>query len=158
MSSVALSGSPSGWHSSARSIRRSAQPCSSRSKHSAMSDGETLIQVDDVVKVFENGDVRALDGVTLNAKRGEFVAVTGPSGCGKSTLLNLVAALDAPTSGEITVNGRNLRSAGNDRYRRMEVGMVFQLHNLMPHLTATENVEIAMCANGMSHSAQRQRA
>src|SRR2546427_810993 len=123
MSLAALSVSRLGWRSSARSIRRSAQRCSSPSKHSAMSDGETLIQIDDVVKVFENGDVRALDGVTLNVERGEFVAVTGPSGCGKSTLLNLVAALDAPTSGEISVNGRNLRSAGNDRYRRMEVGM-----------------------------------
>ncbi len=117
-----------------------------------------IILVENVTKVFDGGNVRALDGLSLGIDRGEFVAVTGPSGCGKSTLLNLVAALDAPTSGQITVNGRNLRAPGNDRYRRMEVGMVFQLHNLLPRLSALENVEIPMFANGMSYRAQRQRA
>ncbi|MDP9238069.1 MAG: ABC transporter ATP-binding protein [Chloroflexota bacterium] len=124
-----------------------------------MSETSTaIVQVNDVVKVFDNGVVHALDGVSMQVERGEFVAVMGPSGCGKSTLLHLIAALDSPTSGEITVNGRNLRAAGNDHYRRVEVGLVFQLHNLIPHLNAVENVEVAMFANGLSHRAQKERA
>jgi putative ABC transport system ATP-binding protein len=116
------------------------------------------IEIVDVVKVFDGGVVRALDGVSLNIARHEFVAITGPSGCGKSTLLHLIASLDHPTSGTITVNGRDLREAGNERFRRSEVGLVFQLHNLLPHLTAIENVEIAMFSNGKSHREQRERA
>jgi ABC-type lipoprotein export system ATPase subunit len=116
------------------------------------------IQTIDVVKVFDAGLVRALDGVRMTVGRGEFVAVMGPSGSGKSTLLHLVAALDVPTSGTIIVNGRDLRSAGNERFRRSEVGLVFQLHNLLPHLNALENVEVAMFSNGMRHRQQRERA
>ena len=121
-------------------------------------DGAIAIDVIDVTKVFDAGVLRALDGVTLQVKRREFVAVTGPSGCGKSTLLHLIAALDHPTSGRIVVNGRDLRMAGNDRFRRSEIGLVFQLHNLLPNLTALENIEIAMFSNGMSHGEQRDRA
>jgi putative ABC transport system ATP-binding protein len=116
------------------------------------------IEIVDVVKVFDGGVVRALDGVSLTVPRHEFLAITGPSGCGKSTLLHLIASLDHPTSGTITVNGRNLRAAGNERFRRNEVGLVFQLHNLLPHLNAIENVEIAMFSNGKSHREQRRRA
>jgi putative ABC transport system ATP-binding protein len=112
----------------------------------------------DVVKLYDGGLVRALDGVTMTVERGEFVAVMGPSGSGKSTLLHLVAALDTPTSGKIIVNSRDLRSAGNERFRRSEVGLVFQLHNLLPNLTVIENVEVPMFSNGMGHSQQRQRA
>jgi putative ABC transport system ATP-binding protein len=111
-----------------------------------------------VVKVFDAGVVRALDGVTMTVERGEFVAVMGPSGSGKSTLLHLVAALDVPTSGTIIVNGRDLRSAGNERFRRSEVGLVFQLHNLLPHLNALENVVVPMFSNGMGYRQQRERA
>jgi putative ABC transport system ATP-binding protein len=116
------------------------------------------IQTIDVVKVFDGGLVRALDGVTMTVERGEFVAVMGPSGSGKSTLLHLVAALDVPTSGTIVVNGRDLRSSGNERFRRSEVGLVFQLHNLLPHLNALENVAIAMFSNGLGYRQQRERA
>jgi len=116
------------------------------------------IQTIDVVKVFDAGVVRALDGVTMTVERGEFVAVMGPSGSGKSTLLHLVAALDVPTSGTIIVNGRDLRSAGNERFRRSEVGLVFQLHNLLPHLNALENVVVPMFSNGMGYRQQRERA
>jgi putative ABC transport system ATP-binding protein len=124
-----------------------------------MSDGAPpAIELRNVVKVFDGGLVRALDGVNLTVERGEFVAITGPSGCGKSTLLHLVAALDVPTSGSILVNGKDLREAGDDRFRRTEVGLVFQLHNLLPHLNALENVAIAMFSNGMSHREQREKA
>jgi len=116
------------------------------------------IEVRDVVKHFDGGAVRALDGVTMTVTAGEFVAVTGPSGCGKSTLLHLVAALDSPTSGSIIVNGRDLRAAGNDRYRRRDVGLVFQLHNLLPNLNAVQNIEVAMFSNGSGHREQRARA
>lgn len=120
--------------------------------------GPPAIELRNVVKLFDGGIVRALDGVNLTVQRGEFVAITGPSGCGKSTLLHLVAALDVPTSGAILVNGRDLREAGDDRFRRTEVGLVFQLHNLLPHLNALENVAIAMFSNGMSHREQREKA
>ena len=113
----------------------------------------------DVVKTFDGGLIRALDGVNLVIGRSEFVAVTGPSGCGKSTLLHLIAGLDHPTSGAIHVNGRDVRQVSDvDQFRRREVGLVFQLHNLLPHLTALQNVEIAMFANGASHKEQRERA
>jgi len=126
-----------------------------------MSEGTpppAAIQTVDVVKVFDGGLVRALDCVTMTVGRGEFVAVMGPSGSGKSTLLHLVASLDAPTSGAIIVSGRDLRSAGNERFRRSEVGLVFQLHNLLPHLNALENVVVPMFSNGMGHREQRERA
>jgi putative ABC transport system ATP-binding protein len=116
------------------------------------------IDVVDVTKTFDGGLLRALDGVTMQVRHHEFVAVTGPSGCGKSTLLHLIASLDHPTSGRIVVNGRDLRMAGNDRYRRRDIGLVFQLHNLLPNLTALENIEIAMFSNGSSHREQRGRA
>ena len=115
------------------------------------------IQAIDVVKLYD-GVVRALDGVNLTISYGEFVALMGPSGCGKSTLLHLLAALDNPTSGRIIVNGRDLRSAGNDRFRRMEIGLVFQLHNLLPHLNALENVQIPMFGTGMNHTERLKRA
>jgi len=117
------------------------------------------IRVSDLVKTFDGGIVRALAGVTMSVARGEFVAVTGPSGCGKSTLLHLLAALDRPTSGSIVINGRELRSERNlDRFRRSEIGLIFQLHNLLPHLTARQNVEVPMFSNGEGHRRQRERA
>jgi putative ABC transport system ATP-binding protein len=119
---------------------------------------QTAIQIVDVVKAFDGNVVRALDGVTMTVEREEFVAVMGPSGCGKSTLLHLVASLDAPTSGRIVVNGRDLRDAGNEHFRRHEIGLVFQLHHLLPHLSVLENVVVPMFSNGMGHSQQRQHA
>jgi putative ABC transport system ATP-binding protein len=117
------------------------------------------IEVIDVEKTFEHGIVHALNGVTLTVGRGEWVALVGPSGCGKSTLLHLLAALDMPTGGRIVVNGQDLASFPSmDRYRRFEVGLVFQLHNLLPNLTAIQNVEVAMFGAGLNHHEQRERA
>jgi putative ABC transport system ATP-binding protein len=89
--------------------------------------------------------IRAVDGVSLEIARGEFVALLGWSGSGKSTLLNLIAGLDRPTSGAIIVNGRNLAGMTSEelaRYRRHTVGMVFQAFNLIPTMTLEENIEL----------------
>ena len=117
------------------------------------------IEVIDLVKEFDGGRIRALDGLSLRVESGEFVAITGRSGCGKSTLLHLLAALDVPTSGRINVNGRDLATIGHlNEYRRSEVGLVFQMHNLLPHLTAMQNVEVAMLGTGRHHRDMRERA
>jgi putative ABC transport system ATP-binding protein len=89
------------------------------------------------------GTVTALDGVTLSILPGESVAVTGPSGCGKSTLLGLIAGLDVPTTGTVTIGDRVISSMDAEeraRARRHDLGLVFQSDNLLPYLTATENV------------------
>jgi putative ABC transport system ATP-binding protein len=125
---------------------------------SDQSSASSAIRAIDVVKIFDDGMIRALNGVNLTVASGEFVAITGPSGCGKSTLLHLIAALDIPTSGSIYVNGNDLRSRSADRYRRDEVGLIFQLHNLLPHLSAIENIEVAMFSNGLNYSEQREKA
>jgi putative ABC transport system ATP-binding protein len=112
-----------------------------------------------VHKHFDGGEVRALDGLDLVVGAGEFVAVTGPSGCGKSTMLHLVAALDRPTSGTIRVAGDDLSRLHNlARYRRLQVGLVFQLHHLVPQLSAIQNVEIAMFGTVHSPNERRRRA
>lgn len=114
------------------------------------------IQCIGVTKNFDHGLVRALRGVDLTIEEGEWVALTGPSGSGKSTLLHLVAALDTPSAGRILIRGRDLASFKDiDGYRRNELGIVFQLHNLLPNLTAVENVEVVMFGNGMTHAEQR---
>ena len=102
--------------------------------------------------------VRALDGTNLSVARGEWVAITGPSGSGKSTLLHLIAALDQPTDGAVRINGQDLRDVPSlDRYRRDVVGLVFQLHNLLPHLDARRNIEIAMFGTHRSRRQSRLR-
>ena len=108
---------------------------------------DVLIATKDLTKTYGLGEasVRALDGVNLAVKRGELIAIMGPSGCGKSTLLNMLGALDQPTSGEVWVNGENLAHLKDvDDFRARTVGFVFQLHNLLPTLTALENVETPM--------------
>jgi putative ABC transport system ATP-binding protein len=96
----------------------------------------------DVVKTYETA-ARALDGLPPGA--GEFVAVTGPSGCGKSTLLHLIAALDRPDSGTVIVNGEDLATERDlNKHRARETGLVFQLDNLLPTLSASENVQVPM--------------
>ena len=117
------------------------------------------IEVVDVHKTFDRAVVKALDGLTLTIASGEFVAITGPSGCGKSTLLHLLAALDTPDSGSIHVDGNDLAHLHHaDRYRREAIGIVFQLHNLLPQLTALQNVEIPMLGTRRSRHEQRERA
>lgn len=115
---------------------------------------EGSIRARGLVKHYEAGRVKALDNLDLDVAPGEFVAVCGPSGCGKSTLLNMLAAIDRPDAGEVVVSDRDLtrlHGAAADRFRATEVGLVFQMHNLLPNLTAVENVQLPMMGNG-SHS------
>lgn len=117
------------------------------------------IELVEVTKTFDEGIVRALDGLSLRVERGECVAVTGPSGCGKSTMLHLIAALDRPTSGTIRIAGHDLaRLRDRASYRRRHTGLVFQFHNLLPQLSAVGNVEIAMFGSGRPRAERRARA
>jgi putative ABC transport system ATP-binding protein len=117
------------------------------------------IETIDVRKHFDGGVVRALDGVTVQVPRGQLAAIVGPSGSGKSTLLHLLAALDAPTSGSIVVDGNDLSHLRDpSHFRRDQVGLVFQLHNLLPHLTAAQNVEIAMYGTRLSRAERKERS
>ena len=122
---------------------------------------QLLIETKGLTKIYGAGEtaVRALDDVNLHVQRGEFFAIMGPSGCGKSTLLNLLGALDQPTSGEAWVAGQNLAHLRDvDEFRASTVGFVFQLHNLLPTLTAQENVEIPMQGRPISARVRRERA
>ncbi len=105
-----------------------------------------LVETRDLTRIYGDGhEIRALDGVNLTVAPGEFVAVMGPSGSGKSTLLNMLGALDKPTRGQVFINGTDLAAIRNkDEFRAHTVGFIFQLHNLLPTLTALENVEVPM--------------
>jgi len=120
---------------------------------------DPTIRVRAVRKSFEDGRIVALNGMDLEVAEGEFVALVGPSGCGKSTLLHLIAALDRPDEGSIEVAGHELSSGRNlTHYRSHHVGMIFQLHNLLPSLTAEENVQVPMLELGLSRRQRRARA
>jgi len=117
-----------------------------------------VVELRQVVKAYDRG-FRALDGIDLRIDQGEFVAVTGPSGCGKSTMLHLIAALDTPTSGAVLVDGKDLRSVHDlSAYRRNYVGLVFQLHNLLPNQPVLANVEVVMFGTHRSAHERRARA
>jgi putative ABC transport system ATP-binding protein len=112
-----------------------------------------------VRKSFEDGRIRALEDVSLRLEPGEIVALTGASGSGKSTLLNLIGALDRPDSGTILVDGAPLRfDSDGTEYRAGTVGFVFQFHNLIPVLSAGENVQVAMLGRGLSRKERARRA
>jgi putative ABC transport system ATP-binding protein len=124
-----------------------------------MSESGAIVAAHGVVKTFEQGRVRAVDGVDLEVRPGEFVAIVGPSGCGKSTLLNLLGALDEPDDGTLLVGGHDLRSHRDlDHVRAVDVGLVFQLDNLLPTLSAQENVEVPMVGVVRSARARRDRS
>ena len=104
-----------------------------------------LVRVSELKKAYQGGVTGALNGISLAIEEGEFTAIMGPSGSGKSTLLNLIAGLDRPTSGSVTVTGTDLGSLGESglaRFRRDRIGFVFQFFHLLPNLTALENVLI----------------
>jgi putative ABC transport system ATP-binding protein len=121
----------------------------------------SAVVCESVSKVYPGAQpVVALDGVSLAVAAGEFLTVVGPSGGGKSTLLHLVAGIDRPTSGAITVGGRDLARLGEGDltlYRRRDVGIVFQFFNLLPHLTVAENVELPRLLDGKDDASERAR-
>jgi ABC-type lipoprotein export system ATPase subunit len=123
----------------------------------AVSETQPLVEVRHVSRLY--GRVRALDDVSVVIEHGEMVAVMGPSGSGKSTLLNVLGTLDVPTSGRIFVAGQDLAHVRDvDRLRGLTVGFVFQQHNLIPILTAVENVLVPMRGGRLSGNQQRHRA
>jgi putative ABC transport system ATP-binding protein len=117
----------------------------------------------DVVKTYETGEVavHALRGVNLEIRRGEMAAIMGPSGCGKTTLLNCLSGLDDIDSGEVLIEGTSLSAMGDRRrtdYRARRMGFVFQFYNLLPVLTAVENVELPLLVSGVPGREARRRA
>ena len=121
------------------------------------------VTVRNVRKVYrrESQDIPVLDGLTLEIPEGEFVALMGPSGSGKTTLLNLIGGIDQPTAGEIVVAGTDiskLRGQKLAKWRSRNIGFIFQLYNLIPVLTALENVELPLLLVKMSGKERRQRA
>ena len=120
---------------------------------------DVVVRLDGVRK--EYGDTVALDGVTLEVRTGEAVAVMGPSGCGKSTLLNMIAGLDRPTGGTIRIHGDDLGRLDETRlalFRRHKIGMIFQFFNLLDDLPALDNVALAAQLAGTRTGPARRRA
>ena len=124
---------------------------------------EPIIHAREVVKTYRSRDVvvEALNKVSFAVQPGEMVAVMGPSGCGKTTLLNCLSGLDLIDSGDVSIAGRLLRTMSDDalsEYRAKSMGFVFQSYNLLPVLTAQENVELPLVVAGVSQSKSRQKA
>src|SRR5216117_3317598 len=116
---------------------------------------ESMVQVAKVTKVYERGKqkIEVLHGLDLEIGKGDFVALMGPSGSGKTTLLNLIAGIDTPTAGRIIIDGRDISSmkeSGLARWRSDHIGFIFQLYNLIPVLTAFENVELPLLLTKLS--------
>lgn len=116
----------------------------------------SLVQFSNVSKIYQMGEVsiKAVDKISFSIEQGEFAVVVGSSGAGKTTVLNILGGMDSPTEGDITVDGRKisgLREKELVPYRRFDIGFVFQFYNLVPNLTALENVELAtqICRNPM---------
>jgi putative ABC transport system ATP-binding protein len=128
-----------------------------------MTDTEQVLTVQGLRKTFEAelAPVRAVRGIDLQARRGEFLAIMGPSGCGKSTLLNLVAGLDVADEGVITIDGQTITGLSEDglaRMRRIHIGVVFQFFNLLEGMTALENVVLPAVIAGSKRRAAESRA
>ena len=122
-----------------------------------------MIRCIDVCKTYRQGgnDITALAGVSLEIAKGSFVAIMGPSGSGKSTLMHLIGGLDRPTSGDLLVHGRLIGQMADDQvtlFRRYKIGFVFQFFNLLPTLTALENVALPLVLDGRSKTESEERA
>lgn len=115
---------------------------------------EDFVKLTDVTKIYKMGEVeiRAVDGINFTIRQGEFVVIVGPSGAGKTTVLNILGGMDTATSGTVMVDGDDVTKYNSKQltgYRRDDIGFVFQFYNLVPNLTALENVELALqiCKN-----------
>lgn len=125
-------------------------------------DAEAMIQVFDLTKVYQMGEVKvhALDGISLKVNKGEFVSIMGPSGSGKTTLLNMIGALDNPTNGAVFINGINVAHMNDEQQtslRLKNLGFIFQFYNLVPVLTAFENVELPLIFAEVPEEIRRER-
>ena len=119
-----------------------------------------MVRLEGVSRVYQRGAsiIRAVQGISLEVARGEFLAVMGPSGSGKSTLLNLIGGLDRPTEGDVLIEGRSTRGLTETEWtmlRRERIGVVFQFFNLLPGLTARENVALPLLLRGDADPAKR---
>jgi putative ABC transport system ATP-binding protein len=123
-----------------------------------------IIEIENLVKIYDDRKsvpVTALNGITLNFREGEFTTIVGPSGSGKTTLLNILGGLDEPTTGSILIDGvdlSKLKSREVIDFRMRKIGFVFQAYNLIPVLTALENVEFIMHLQGKPKAERMQRA
>ncbi len=125
--------------------------------------GAPIIAARDVVKTYDSGvaSVQALRGVSLSVERGEMIAIMGPSGCGKTTLLNCLSGLDTIDSGQIWIEGTDINELTDrekSRYRARRMGFVFQTYNLLPVLSAAENVELPLVVSGVQGSIAREKS
>jgi len=122
-----------------------------------------LLEINDAVKEYRRGDevVRAVDHVNLSVESGHFVAIVGPSGAGKSTMLHLIGGLDRPTSGSVSLEGRDLAKLGQQELtlvRRRRIGIVFQFFNLLPNLATWHNIAMPLLIDGVAPDRARERA
>ena len=123
----------------------------------------TMVSVKDVTKIYKRGseELTVLDSLSLDVPEGEFVALMGPSGSGKTTLLNLIAGIDQPTSGAVVVGGKNIAVLSEGelaKWRSHSVGFIFQFYNLIPVLSAVENVELPLLLTKLNKKERRERA
>ena len=122
-----------------------------------------MLKLDNIIKDYDAGGekVRALNGISIEFRQSEFVAILGQSGCGKTTLLNIIGGLDQYTSGDLMINRKStkkFRDSDWDTYRNHSIGFVFQSYNLIPHQTVLSNVELALTLSGVGKAERRRRA
>ena len=124
-----------------------------------MNNEENIIEIKGLKKSYDNGKIKALNGMDLEVKKGEFISIMGPSGSGKSSLLNMIGALDRADKGSIKVAGIDLvKTKKLYEFRSKEIGFVFQMHNLIPNLSVLENVQIPMFETKTSSKDMKKRA
>jgi putative ABC transport system ATP-binding protein len=122
---------------------------------------ENIVEINNLKKSYEDGNIKALNGVDLDIRKGEFISIIGPSGSGKSTLLNMLGSLDIADEGTINVAGYDLKNSKDkelNNFRSDKIGFIFQLHNLIPNLSVLENIEIPMFSGKLSSKERRERA
>ncbi|MFX0185617.1 MAG: ABC transporter ATP-binding protein [Candidatus Hodarchaeota archaeon] len=129
---------------------------------SRIDETDVIVECIDLKKAYILGEVKvdALRGINMKIKRGEMISIMGPSGCGKTTLLNIIGSLDSPTSGKVFLEGRDISNANEKeltKIRRKSVGFIFQFYNLLPVLTAFENVELPLLISGVPKEIRQRR-